>query len=427
MRRPTRRAALLWLAASPAALALALLPEGGRAAPETPPRDQGIGGTGARPTEGTGVEGDRGIGGTGVIGTIRGFGSIIVNDLRIAYPQDVAVVIDGAPARVSDLKVGHVVRVAALGSEGGLTTSRIEVTSEVVGPVEAIAKGRLTVLGQQISTAGVKAPQRKIGDWVAVSGLRRPDGVVVASLIEPRAAGQARVAGPVRRDADGTPTIGGLRLAGIEAGRIAGRVSVTGTPAEGGLAVARTETAQAHFGPGLRRVSIEAYVGRSGRAIRLGSGLPVAGIPDRDLPERGSVRAILTTGLAPDGHLTVEHLRIDDRTGPGRSGASPNGIDRSLPGERPPGGRSGPEQPPTPRGLDIDRRMPGERPGGFGTGPSPGGGRPGGFGGPPREPTGPGGFGGNPGGAPPGGVGPGGFGGPGGGPMGGGPGGFGRR
>ncbi|KMO10044.1 hypothetical protein QR78_30955, partial [Methylobacterium indicum] len=55
--------------------------------------DQGIGGTGIRP--GPDDEGDRGIGGTGVVGTIRGFGSIIVNDLRIAYPPEVRVTIDG--------------------------------------------------------------------------------------------------------------------------------------------------------------------------------------------------------------------------------------------------------------------------------------------------------------------------------------------
>lgn len=430
MRRPTRRDALLWLAASPAALTLALPPGSGRAAPDTPPRDQGIGGTGARPTEGTGIEGDRGIGGTGVIGTIRGFGSIIVNDLRIAYPHDVAVFIDGAPAKVSDLKVGQVVRVAALGAEAGLTTRRIDVTSEVIGPVEAVAKGRLTVLGQRVATTGLKAQTRNLGDWVAVSGLRRPDGVVVASLIEPSAAGEARVSGPVRRGTDGTPMIGNLRLSGIEAGRIGNRVTVAGTPKEGSLAVLRTEAGQAHFGPGLRRLSIEAYVGRRGRAVTLGSGLQVAGIPDADLPRRGSVRAVLTTGLAADGRLTVEHLRIDDRPSPGRGGASPNDIDRSFPGERGPGGRSGPDRPAAPRGFDIDMRTPGERPGGFGPGH---GGGPGGFGAPARESIGPGGFGGNPGAVPPGGAGPGGLGGPGGGGPGGGgfggggPAGFGRR
>ncbi len=42
-----------------------------------------------------------------MIGTIRRFGSIIVNDLRIAYPKDVAVRIDDAPATAADLKIGQ--------------------------------------------------------------------------------------------------------------------------------------------------------------------------------------------------------------------------------------------------------------------------------------------------------------------------------
>ena len=114
--RPSRRHVLGLLASA------AFLP--GRApAQEAPIRDQGIGGTGARPTDTPG-EGDRGIGGTGVIGTIRRFGSIVVNDLRIAYPDDVAVRIDGAPARASDLRVGHVVRVVARSEGTGLARSR---------------------------------------------------------------------------------------------------------------------------------------------------------------------------------------------------------------------------------------------------------------------------------------------------------------
>ena len=90
--------------------------------PQEAPRDHGIGGTGMmrtdEPRDGSLGEGDRGIGGTGVIGTIRRFGSIIVNDLRITYPQDVPVRIDGRPAALSDLRIGHVVRVVALETGG---------------------------------------------------------------------------------------------------------------------------------------------------------------------------------------------------------------------------------------------------------------------------------------------------------------------
>ena len=89
---------------SKAAIAL-LLAGGASAAPE---KRKPKGGTDG---DATGL--DNGIGGTGVVGTIRGFGSIIVNGLRIAYPERVRVKIDGAAARVSDLRVGHVARVIA--------------------------------------------------------------------------------------------------------------------------------------------------------------------------------------------------------------------------------------------------------------------------------------------------------------------------
>lgn len=235
MRAPTRRDALRLLGMTPFALAA-------QADPLPPIRDQGIGGTGARPNpvpgDATDETGDRGIGGTGVIGTIRRFGSIVVNDLRISYPKDVAVRIDGAPASVSDLKIGHVVRVVARTDGAGLSTRRIDVLSEVVGPVEAIGegtgrtKGAMTVLGQRVVMPAGSVARWKPGDRVAVSGLRRPDGVVVASLIEARGAGSAQVTGPIRRSAAGAPMIGNLTLDGIDGDRIGQRVTVTGRRAD---------------------------------------------------------------------------------------------------------------------------------------------------------------------------------------------------
>ncbi|TXM74656.1 hypothetical protein FV226_05735 [Methylobacterium sp. WL12] len=420
---PTRRLVLRLLAGA------ALIPV--RAVPQEAPRDQGIGGTGARPDDIPG-EGDRGIGGTGVIGTIRRFGSIVVNDLRIAYPDDVNVRIDGVPAHAADLRVGHVVHVVAHADAGGLATRRIDVTREVVGPVESVRGGNLMVLGQRIAAAGI-AGRWAVGDRVAVSGLRRPDGGVVASLIERQADGPARVAGPVRRDRDGHLVIGHLRLAGADTLPVGRRAAVAGEATGGVLKVARaSDTLQ--FPPGLSRVSVEAYVGRSRGGMTLGSGLEVAGQPDAAVPRRGSVRAVLTTRPAADGRLTVEALRLDDRgTGPDRNllfERAPDRIDgRGLPGRGPDGFRergglgagNGPGNGPgngAGGGFGIDTRT---GPGGFGGGR----GGPGGFGGP-GSVGGPGGFGapggglggfGGPGGSGGPGGGPGGFGGPGGGPR----------
>ncbi|MCJ2092549.1 DUF5666 domain-containing protein [Methylobacterium sp. J-072] len=430
---PNRRFVLRLLAG-----AATLLPSIAR--PQESPPDQGIGGTGMKmieePKDGPLGEGDRGIGGTGVIGTIRRFGSIFVNDLRIAYPPEVAVQIDGEPAKAADLKIGQVVHVVARPERGGLGTRRIDVTSEVVGKIESTAPGRMIVLGQRVDTASLP------GDWqagsrVAVSGLRRPDGVIVASLIEPRASGPDRVAGPVRRDAGGGLAIGGLRLKGADALPPGQRALVTGVTELGILSVTNAAQVGLPFPPGLKRVSIEAYIGRAGTGLDLGSGLAVSGYAGLRVPRQGSVRGVLTADIAPNGVLTLERLRVEDRIAPepprpdaprfererdrldlqklpdlpdmpGRLGADPGNR------QSPFGGLGGPH------GPTIDTRP--------GAGGIPGADGHGGFGAPRGgpfggAPGGPGTFPGAPAGGPGGLGGPGGFGGPGGGP--GGPGGFG--
>lgn len=402
--------------------AAGLVPFGAR--PQEAPRDQGIGGTGARPdpapTEPPLGGGDRGIGGTGVIGTIRRFGSIIVNDLRIAYPKDVAVRIDDEPATADALKIGQVVHVVARpGEGGGLSTRRIDVTSEVVGPVEFAEPGRLVVLGQRVVTAGLAGEWAR-GARVAVSGLRRPDGVIVASLVESRATGPDRVAGPVRREKGGL-AIGGLRLQGADALVPGRRALVTGRAEAGTMQVTMAALNGTPFPPGLKQVSIEAYIGRAGRGLALGSGLAVAGKPGGAVPRQGSVRAVLTASIAPDGALTVERLRADGRLAPQPQEPQAPRFERDRDRLDM---RILPEDGPNRFGPETGGRFGGFEPGGPsintrpGSGDIPGLGGPGrgeGFGRPGVMPGGPPGV--MPGGAPPGGFGGppgGGFGGPGG-------------
>ena len=71
---------------------------------------------------------------------------------------------------------------------GGRTvTGAIHVTSEVVGPVDRVTAGSLSILGQQVDIAHLPRRSRiRPGDVIAVFGIRRPDGKIVASLIEAR-------------------------------------------------------------------------------------------------------------------------------------------------------------------------------------------------------------------------------------------------
>lgn len=363
---PTRRGLLALLAGTALAWPHPVRPQTGT----EPPQDRGIGGTGARPEPDEGLSGDRGIGGTGVIGTIRRFGSIVVNGLRIAYPADVRVTIDGRPARAADLRIGHVVRVVAWGPEGGLSTRAIAVTSEVVGPVEAVGAGRLTVLGQTVSTTGLASRTTfAVGERVAVSGLRRGDGTIAASLIEPRPDGPDRVAGPVRRGPDGVARIGALSLDGLKAGLLGRRILVEGRPDGAGLSVTAARDVSRPFPAGLTQASVEGYVVPGGGGLRLGSGLTLAGRAGA-LPGAGPT--VIEAGIGRDGRMTVESVRGDGPPTRGGSGPIGGGRPGGLPGSGPSGLRpDGGERP--------SLRPSGRDPAGGGFGPGRGGSGPGNF------------------------------------------------
>ena len=265
--------------------------------------DRGIGGTGA-----VGEPGDRGIGGTGVIGTIRKFGSIVVNGVRIAYPGDVAIEIDGRPASPRDLRLGQVAQCVAEPSAAGLTTSKIVVASEVIGPIEKVGKGSLIVLGQTVSMRHISGKSWKMGQWIAVSGLRRLDGAIVASHVQQRDDSLARVSGPVTLSANGALRIGGLTLVNLDASLAGRRVLTDVGRIDGAPAAVNTIVNPELAGmPGVRRISIESYVARTGAEARFGSGLTAGTSP----AEKGAAvsmtqsRAIVAITVNADGSLTA--------------------------------------------------------------------------------------------------------------------------
>ncbi len=366
----TRRALL-------ASLGTALAWRPAVAAPERP-RDVGIGGTGFAPEGNAGS--DRGIGGTGFVGTIQRFGSIIVNDSRIAYPQDVPVTIDGLVRSARDLRIGHVVRVVARPDAGGLITNTIAVEREVVGPITAVYRDGIDVLGQAVQTQpGQQSRGWRKGEPVAVSGLRRFDGTIVASLVERPGQDTARVTGVVEQDDDGL-WIGGLKLLDTDPGLVGRRVAVSGRIARGGFRP--SDVAPASPLPAGSAFSVESYVRGGEGQLLLGSGLAVrseafgyAFSPWQD------VRAVLDGRIGPDGIPSIDNLRLAMTNGEGAGNAGgpaspqsfgPNGFGPGMIGGGPggPGGLGGPGGFGTPGGMG---------PGGAGPG-GPGGGGPGGGG-----------------------------------------------
>ena len=67
-----------------------------------PRNGDGLGGTGITHAQNSSENGD-GIGGTGVVGTISGFGSIIVNGLQLEFDPKTIVETDGKPTSLEAL------------------------------------------------------------------------------------------------------------------------------------------------------------------------------------------------------------------------------------------------------------------------------------------------------------------------------------
>lgn len=308
--------------------------------------DHGIGGTGV--TRGD----DQGLGGTGIVGIIQRFGSIFVNGERVSYASDVPVRIDGEPASAAALKIGHLARVLAMPrADGSLVTGSINVFSEVMGPIESVKDGEMTVLGQRVITAG-RDSWRRPGTNVAVFGVRRTDGVIVASLVEQRRDATMRVSGPLERDRGGL-RIGGLRLSGIDAALVGQRVQAEGRVARGVMEVSRTAVDKLTDFAGARHLSIEGYVRRAGGNLRFGSGYVVR--DDGRSATAGAGRVVMKATFDRSRGLRVDKIEPV----------------KAFPGQTNPGGRTEltPGTAPDPAGSNVTAGNSGGGVGPAGTGP----------------------------------------------------------
>ena len=321
------------------------------------PEDRGIGGTGAS-ISGADPATDHGIGGTGIVGTIQGFGSIIVNDVHIPYAASTPIFIDGRRVSADAMRIGHVVRV--LVSKGNAKS--IYITSEVTGRIEHLDRSGMTVLSQRIDLGDVGNSGLRKGLMVAVFGIRKPDGTIVARRIETRSGSTPILlrGTPVR--ARGRISIGGLTLGEKYAALIGKQVLVRFVPKRQRPTI--DDVSVEGVVPGLRRgvVNVETYGRQEHAGVKLGIGISTRlNRPDHrdgdehmfiDLSVRGSTRL---NGMGRDGR------RPDfERPGP-PDGRGPR-PDRA--GDGPP--HDGPGGPWSPRD-----RTPG-RTGEPGHGPGPG-------------------------------------------------------
>jgi hypothetical protein len=291
-----------------------------------PASDRGIGGTGG-PAAGP-VLSDRGIGGTGIVGVITGFGSVIVNGIEVAYAPTTPVTVDGVSDTTATLHLGQLAAMVAR-DDHGWRASTIAVRHEVSGPVTLVSDDGgpigpiVTVAGQRVAidpgTAGLRTVRP--GEWIAVSGLRRPDGVIAASRIDLGMPGTVLVRGPVMPNAGGWQ-IGDLPVRPPQGTQVAAgeNIIARGTIVSGTLSVTTASPDVLHSDPGayfgshVRRLVIEAYVSGADGQMRLGHGLVATPAPGIAVPG-GEHRAIVDLERGPHGGFVATRLRGVGQTG----------------------------------------------------------------------------------------------------------------
>lgn len=151
-----------------------------------------------------------GTGGTGsfAVGSISGFGSIIVNGVRYNVGANV-VDDDGTALSASDLGLGMTVEIRGSVDNDGVngTAESVASFSELKGPVTAVnaSAGTLTVFGQTVRVNAATVfddvgglPALEVGNVVEVYGLPGTGGTITATRIEREAVTIAAYGGDFR-------------------------------------------------------------------------------------------------------------------------------------------------------------------------------------------------------------------------------------
>jgi hypothetical protein len=283
--------------------------------------DRGIGGTGSPLVVHAAAQiTDHGIGDTGIVGVITGFASICVNGIEVHYDDTVTVDVDGTAATIATLRAGQMVVIQADGSRPAAYARTISVRNELIGQIQSVMPGSatLTVAGQPVSVpVGIPGADRfGPGDWVSVSGLRREDGVVVASRLATAAAGRWMVRGVVVRQGD-VIRVGSLVLpeavaGGVQAGQF---VTVSGGEVGGqgqvDAVVLGTSFADpaAYFDRSVNQIVVQAFVRVTNDRIWL-NGAKIAAAPGVRQQARPGGIAIVSLQRQPAGSFAAVGLRF---------------------------------------------------------------------------------------------------------------------
>jgi len=239
MTQPDRRRMLAFLGAAGLVGACAM--------PEIADRD------GTDPFEG-------GIGGTGIVGTVTGTGALMVNGLELATPAGTRIRSRFGGLSRDALAPGQTLTISAQRGRDGFEARDITIDHALVGRVGQAGRG-VTVNGVPVAREpgayGVLIP----GARVAVSGLWRADGTLLASRVDAAPSAPDLVAGTVTSRGDGRFSVGPVPIAPRGSVPVDGSYAVAvGRMAGPMLEAERVEMGRFTMALPLLQLSIEGYL-----------------------------------------------------------------------------------------------------------------------------------------------------------------------
>lgn len=228
-----------------------------------------------------------GIGGTGIVGTLYGYGSLLINGLTVELAANTIVTTPFGPGSQMDLAPGQVLTVAARKGRDGIVATEVSIDYTLVGPLKvsgaSASVNNVPLMAWQGALGQGRANQR-----VAVSGTWTPAGVR-ASRIDLAPNSMDLIAGTF--DDNG---IGGVALGARVSRPARGSYTVAlGRAANGGFDVEQFKSGRFAAVRDLKLLSVDGYL----EPIREAPGFRIAGLghsfaADAKLAQVGQKRVI---------------------------------------------------------------------------------------------------------------------------------------
>jgi len=200
-----------------------------------------------------------GIGGTGIVGVVTGFGSILINGLKVELTG--RTVFENALGKLGagDLHAGHSVTIAARRTADGIVADRVTQDLLLVGTMRQGPAG-LAVNGVPVAREPGSHGRGAIGQRVAVSGAWTPTGVI-ASRIDPAPIGPDVISGTANRSPN-VLSVGGTVINARQprADLDGSFVVALGAMKDGGFAAEQVVEGRFNKIPSLRQLSVDGFL-----------------------------------------------------------------------------------------------------------------------------------------------------------------------